>query len=104
MTLLVRGAHPLADNLRAAGLIAVAMALYALSDAFIKKLASTMPVGEIMGLRGIIMIALLWMLLNRQGHHFVRGWLHPWNVTRGVVEVACAGLYFLGLAHLPLGS
>ena len=53
------------------------MALYAASDAFIKQLAATMPVGEIMGLRGIAMSALLMAMLTQQGHRPSHSWLHP---------------------------
>lgn len=95
----------LAVNLRAAGLIALAMLLYAVSDAFIKHLTTVLPIGEIMGLRGIAMCLLLYALLRRQGHAFApRLWLHPANLGRAVLEVVCAGLYFVGLNRLPLGD
>jgi drug/metabolite transporter (DMT)-like permease len=97
--------NPLRQNLKAGGLIALAMSLYSLSDAFLKDLSTRMPVGEIMGLRGLVMTLLLYALLARQGHRFsARLWLQPWNIARGVIEVGCGGLYFLALAHLPLGD
>jgi drug/metabolite transporter (DMT)-like permease len=96
---------PLAQNLRAGALIALAMALYAVSDAFLKQLSTRVPVGEIMGLRGLMMTALLYALLSRQGHRYSPTvWLQPWNIARGAIEVGCGGLYFLALANLPLGD
>lgn len=81
------------------------MSLYSVSDAFLKELSTRMPVGEIMGLRGVMMTGLLYALLARQGHRFDRRlWLHPWNLGRGAIEVGCGGLYFLALANLPLGD
>lgn len=95
----------LARNLRAAGLIAAAMALYAVSDAFIKHVTASLPVGEIMGLRGVVMCLLLYALLRRQGRAGEpRSWLHPSNLSRAAFEVVCAGLYFLALSRLPLGD
>ena len=46
---------PFAQNLRAAGLIAAAMALFGISDAFIKYVTIHLPVGQIMALRGLLM-------------------------------------------------
>ena len=75
----------LAANLRAAGLMVAAMALYGFSDAMIKHLATRLPIGEIMGLRGVVMCLLFLALLRRQGHPFRwRLWLHPWNLARGM--------------------
>jgi hypothetical protein len=65
--------RPLAQNLKAAGLIALAMSLYSISDAFLKDLSTRMPVGEIMALRGVMMTGLLYAMLARQGHRFDRG-------------------------------
>lgn len=95
----------LAANLRAAGLIMVAMALYGVSDALIKHVSTGLPIGEIMGLRGIAMSLLLYAMLRQQGHATEwRLWLHRWNVGRGLLEIACAGLYFTALSRLPLGD
>jgi drug/metabolite transporter (DMT)-like permease len=95
----------LAANLRAAGLMMAAMALYGVSDALIKHVSSGLPIGEIMGLRGIAMCLLLYALLRRQGHPASwRLWLHPWNLGRGALEIACAALYFAAISRLPLGE
>ena len=95
----------LAANVRAAGLMVGAMALYGFSDAMIKHVAAVLPIGQIMGLRGIVMCLLLYAMLRQQGHPADwRLWLHPWNIARGIAEIACAGLYFAGLARLPLGD
>ena len=95
----------LAANLRAAGLMMAAMALYGVSDAMIKHLAAGLPIGEIMGLRGIAMSLLLYAMLRHQGYlPDWRLWLHRWNLGRGALEVACAGLYFAALSRLPLGD
>jgi drug/metabolite transporter (DMT)-like permease len=95
----------LAANLRAAGLMLAAMALYGVSDAMIKHVSAGLPIGEIMGLRGIVMCLLLYAMLRHQGHPTQwRVWLHPWNIGRGTAEIACAGLYFAGISRLPLGD
>ena len=95
----------LAANVRAAGLMLAAMGCYGFSDAMIKHVSVAIPIGEIMGLRGIVMCLLLYAMLRHQGHPTDWGlWLHPWNIARGVAEIACAGLYFASLARLPLGD
>ncbi len=95
----------LAANLRAALLMMAAMALYGVSDAMIKHLAVGLPIGEIMGLRGVVMSLLLYAMLRQQGHPpDWRLWLHRWNLARGGLEIACAGLYFAALSRLPLGD
>ncbi|MFO1070549.1 MAG: DMT family transporter [Geminicoccaceae bacterium] len=96
---------PFAQNLRAAGLIAAAMALFGVSDAFIKYVTIYLPVGQIMALRGLLMALLFLAVLRRQGHRFTpRLWLHPWNLARGASEILCAAFYFQALNHLPLGE
>ena len=74
----------LAANVRAAGLMVGAMALYGFSDAMIKHVSAVLPIGQIMGLRGIVMCLLLYAMLRHQGHPTQwRLWLHPWNIARG---------------------
>jgi drug/metabolite transporter (DMT)-like permease len=58
-----------ADNLRAAGLTALAVSLFAVSDAVVKLLATTFPPGQILFCRGVLACAFLAGLvwLRRQG-------------------------------------
>lgn len=94
-----------AENIRGAGLMTLAMALFALEDMFVKQAAKALPVGEVLmlfGLGGMISFAVL-ALASGQGL-----W-HPAVASRlmGVkagFEITGRLGYTLGIALTPLSN
>jgi drug/metabolite transporter (DMT)-like permease len=94
-----------AVNLRAAGMIAVAMTLFSGSDAIVKLLTTSLPSGQIMACRGVL-VCLLFVpiLLARRERPDLRALRDPANLGRGLLEVGVAWCYFNALARLPLAE
>lgn len=91
------------DNLRGALLMILAMAGFAAEDAFIKTLATTMPMGQVLiylGLGGGIGFA---VLATRAGFcAFGRSFWHPMVMLRNAGEIAGTAGYVTALALVPL--
>ena len=94
-----------AENLRGAGLMTLAMALFALEDMFVKKAAQSLPVGEVLmlfGAGGMICFAALALASGQ------RLW-HPAVASRlmGIkagFEITGRLGYTLGIALTPLSN
>ncbi len=94
-----------ADNLRAAGLIALTMSLFAISDTLVKTLFDRLPVGEVIALRGLLIAILLLAFLHFRRRRVVLGQLlDRIAVMRGLIEVAVAFAFFKSLALMPLAD
>lgn len=93
------------DNFRAAALVAFTMSLFAVSDAAVKSLFDRLPVGEVMGLRGILitglLLAALWVRRQRLAPAQL---LDRIALLRAAVEVVVAYLFFMSLAVMPLAD
>lgn len=94
-----------AQNLRGAGLLALTMGLFSLSDVLIKVVVGVLPIGQTLLLRGGLICAIL------AGTLAVRGRLgalarcaERLNLLRAVVEVVVAYTFFMGLRYLPLAT
>ncbi|MEZ5859786.1 MAG: hypothetical protein R3D28_12570 [Geminicoccaceae bacterium] len=75
------------ENLGAAGLVCLVTALFAVSDTVMKHLFQTVPVGQVMGLRGILICLLLLAVLVLRRRRFV--WAHaasPVSLARAVLR------------------
>lgn len=99
------GAADHGTNLRAAGLIVVAVSLFAFSDAVIKLLTTTYPPGQILFCRGVFACLFLmgWMVLRHR-----RPIRLPWRDRacwlRSLCEFAASWCYFHALQQLPLAE
>jgi drug/metabolite transporter (DMT)-like permease len=94
-----------ADNLRAAGLIALTMSLFAISDTLVKTLFDRLPVGEVIALRGLLITILLLAFLHFRRRRPVLGQLlDRIAVLRGLIEVAVAFAFFKSLELMPLAD
>ncbi len=94
-----------ADNLRAAGLIALTMSLFAVSDTLVKTLFDRLPVGQVVALRGIMITCLLaGFLLARHRRLVLRHLLERIALTRALIEVFVAFAFFKSLALMPLAD
>jgi drug/metabolite transporter (DMT)-like permease len=98
-------AVPAADNLRAAGLIALTMSLFAVSDTLVKTLFDRLPVGEVVALRGVMITCLLaGFLLARHRRLVIRHLLERIALARALIEVFVAFAFFKSLALMPLAD
>jgi len=94
-----------ADNLRAAGMVALTMSLFAVSDTLVKTLFDRLPVGEVVGLRGIIISLLLAAFLLARHRRLVIGHLlDRIALARALIEVFVAFAFFKSLALMPLAD
>jgi len=94
-----------ADNLRAAGMVALTMSLFAVSDALVKTLFDRLPVGEVIALRGLLITGLLvGFLLARHRRLILAHLLERVALTRALIEVLVAFAFFKSLALMPLAD
>lgn len=93
----------MSGNVKGAALITVAVLLLTINDGFVKALSATLPVGQIMALRGLVVVLLVG-LINRaiRSPARPREVLHPWVLARGALEALVVVLYLAGVALLPL--
>lgn len=90
-------------NLHAALLVAAAMTAFGISDAMTKEITATMPIGQLMALRGFVVVPVLWLLLRREQVRLpLVALFDRWNIVRAVGEALCAALFFASLHHLSL--
>lgn len=91
----------------ARGILAMlgSMAGFALSDFFVKLASQRMPIVEIMGLRGLIAMALIGVVLLRAGRGSAASAVRePMALLRGAIEAGVSLTIMAGLAVLPLGD
>jgi drug/metabolite transporter (DMT)-like permease len=92
-------------NLRAAGLLALTMLLFAGSDTILKLVLARLPLGEVAFLRNVVVcIAVLAFLGLRHRLPSPRACLERTTLARGCVELGTAVTFFLGLRSLPLAT
>ena len=95
----------IADNLRAAGLVALTMSLFAVSDTLVKTLFDRLPVGQVLALRGagitLLLLGFLWLRRRRLVLAHMLGRI---ALGRAVLEVAVAYAFFKSLELMPLAD
>ncbi|MFY0595872.1 MAG: DMT family transporter [Cognatishimia sp.] len=93
------------ENLRAMGLMVLAMMCFATADGMIKLLAQSITKGQIMffmGLAGAIIFGM--MCLRVKSPIFTRLFFHPVLLARNIAEVIAALSIFTALSLLPLST
>jgi drug/metabolite transporter (DMT)-like permease len=94
-----------ADNLRAAGLVALTMSLFAISDTLVKTLFDRLPVGQVLALRGVgITLMLVSFLALRRRRLIIAQLLDRVALARALLEVAVAFCFFKSLELMPLAD
>jgi drug/metabolite transporter (DMT)-like permease len=94
-----------ADNLRAAGMVAMTMAFFAVSDTLVKTLFDRLSVGQVLALRGsMIVLMLLGFLLFRRRRLVLAQLLDRIALLRAGFEVAVAFAFFKSLELMPLAD
>jgi hypothetical protein len=93
------------DNARGAGLMILAMATFAVEDAFLKLSASAMPIGQILLASGMFGAAVFWVIAARRGLAVITPLaLHPAVLWRNAGEVTGTLAYITALASVPLAT
>ncbi|MBT9382801.1 DMT family transporter [Pseudooceanicola sp. CBS1P-1] len=93
------------DNLRAAGMMTVALLLLTISDAIIKLISVSLPLSQIIVLRnGLIVLALLAVLARRRAAWQMSR--RDWSLVllRAVGEIGAAWFYLYALVRMPFAN
>lgn len=93
------------DNLRAAAILALAMLVFAIEDALIKILATTLPVSEVLGLIALVGVVVFGGTLFARGERFwTRDLLVSSVVLRNATEALASVAIVLALALTELST
>ena len=91
------------DNRSAFVLIALSMTLLAAGDATVRMLGEQLHVGQVIALRGAVLIALLSIGLVVTGYRFQKKRLfHKWSILRGLAETVSTYCFFFSLQFMPI--
>lgn len=94
-----------AANRRGIISMASAMAIFIVSDAIVKVVGETMPVAQLMFLRGLMAGVLVFAAARVQGVAGQIGRIAQGRVVLRAICDACASVLYIGsLVHLPLGN
>ncbi len=93
------------DNLRGIGAMLAAMAAFVVNDAMMKLAAADLPTGQVIFLRGLIIVPVLAALMLASATPATLEMLRrPGILARCVAEVAAAVLYLSALFHMPIAD
>lgn len=93
------------DNARGAALMVLAMATFAVEDAFLKLSAAAMPIGQILAASGTFGALVFWAMAARAGQRVIAPLaLHPAVLWRNAGEVTGTLAYVTALASVPLAT
>ena len=93
------------DNLRGIGAMLAAMAAFVVNDAMMKLAAADLPTGQVIFLRGLIIVPVLAALMLASATPTTWDMLRrPGILARCVAEVAAAILYLSALFHMPIAE
>ncbi len=74
-----------------------------ISDAIVKHLSQVFGIGQIMFIRGFVVVLIFGLVLKQKRQAvFDPAALHPWNLARAVLELLATLAFLSGLALLPL--
>ncbi len=93
----------LTQNQRAIMLMAVAMSFLAANDAVLKFIGANMPVGQMMVVRGVGLVAFLAIGCRYARQEVsVQSLFHRWSLSRGFAEVGATFCFIHSLTLLPI--
>ena len=93
------------NNVKAALLVVIAMAMITTNDAIVKHISQVFGIGQIMFIRGVLSCAIFAALLSyRKQPVFHHHALHRWNLTRGLMELLATFFFLTGLSLLPIAT
>ncbi len=96
----------LSDNARGVIIMCVAMAAFVVNDTAVKAVTATVPLYQVIALRGLLSVVALGVIGWRAG---LLTWAMPRNdvwlvALRMVAEVAASLLFLAALVHMPLAN
>ena len=96
----------LSDNARAALLMTASMAMFTANDTCIKALGETVPLFQVIFLRGILVTLALLVLTALRGGLRVRLGRHDWTMAglRTIGEAGAAYFFITALFNMPLAN
>lgn len=93
------------NNIRAALLVMIAMAMITTNDAIVKHISQVFGIGQIMFIRGLLTCAIFAAVLSYRGQPvFSLRALHRWNLIRGLLELLATLFFLTGLSLLPIAT
>lgn len=93
------------DNLRGIGAMLAAMAAFVVNDAMMKLAATDLPTGQVIFLRGLMIVPVLAALMLASATPATLEMLRrPGILARCAAEVAAAILYLSALFHMPIAD
>lgn len=98
-------AHDPANNLRGIAAMLIAMAAFVVNDALVKLAAGTLPMGQVIFLRGVLTSLLcLGLLLATESPRALALAASPRVVARGMADVAAALTFLFALRSMPIAD
>ncbi|NBR40952.1 MAG: hypothetical protein EBT93_16305, partial [Alphaproteobacteria bacterium] len=93
---------PQQNNSLALMIMALSMFLLSVGDAVVRFLGQTVPVGQLIAVRGIILIAIL-MVMMRMMRDPMRFPLlaNRWAILRGLAETLSTYCFFISIQMIP---
>lgn len=82
-----------------------AMLLFVANDALVKLISARIPLGQVMVVRGIMVLLVVFCLIWANGHlRYLRSIFRPVILLRGVSDLLASVTYLLALLHMPIGN
>ena len=97
---------PLNNNALRAGLyMVIAMACFIINDTCIKAIGTSLPIGEIIGIRGVLSVLVIAFICIQQGVlDSVPSLFTPNVVVRSLLDVAGTFMFLSALVHMPIAN
>lgn len=96
---------PQNNSLRAGLYMVIAMACFILNDTCIKTIGTTLPLGEIISIRGVLSVLVIAAICVQQGILGSLPSLFTANVmTRSLLDVAGTFMFLTALVHMPIAN
>ena len=93
------------DNPGALLIMALSMLLLSMGDVLVRLLGAVMPVGQLLGVRSVMLVVVLLCLMRwqRDAYRF-QHIFDPWSLLRSASEVTAAYSFFTALQLLPIAT
>jgi drug/metabolite transporter (DMT)-like permease len=96
---------PTQDSLRAGLFMIAAAAAFVVNDTFVKLLAGSVPVGEIIAVRGLLATVILAMICMQQGLSFASPSIFSRRVVaRSMLDLVATLLFIAALMNMPIAN
>ena len=93
----------MSDNRSALALMALSMTLLAAGDAVVRVMGEVMSAGQIIALRGVIVILMIGLGMAWRGISFDRHLIFDrWSMARALAETLSTYCFFISLQLIPL--